>query len=444
MRIRTSIRSALALLISVAVCAASVPAFADVSTSTSFTSTNQAIDSFGGDATSSSFYSVMAGDTIITGDATSSSFQLAAGPLYYDTFEPISRNWRWYDDDTNETPASALEAENVAPTNIGSQNIVKLRLTVIATSSISAEGVKFKAQYSTASDFSSNVYDVTEQGTCNGNSTWCYADGAGIDNGIITTKTLSDADACSGSVGSGCGTHNESGVSTSTFVHVASAATEYEFTIKPVTVAPNTVYFFRLYYVPGEVGVPLDSGASYPSLSTSGTDLTFSINGLPSATTTEGVTTDINTSSEGVAFGALPLAISVIAAQRLTVSTNATQGYQIYTYARQGLLGSGGQEIEGVAGTNALPSGWSSGCGSGAPGCFGYHAGDDVLSGGSVRFAPNDTYAQFSTTTPNEIAYSSTPATNRSTDVVYRVEARGLQDAGDYSTEVVYIVVPTF
>lgn len=384
------IRKVTACLIAVSVCTASYPAFADVSTSTNFTSTNDVVDAFGGDATSSSFFSIMAGDTIITGEATSSSFLLSAGPLYYDTFEPLGRNWRWYDDEANETPAVPLASENVAPTNIGSQDPLKLRITVYATSTISAEGVKFRLQYSTASDFSSDVHDVTEQGVCSLSSTWCYANGGGVDNDVISTKTLSDADSCSGGVGNGCGTHNESGVSTSTLIHVAGAATEYEFTIMPQLVVANTVYFFRLLYLAGDVGVPLDTGASYPSLLTSGTDLTFAINGLPVATSTEGITTDVLTTSQDVDFGALPLATSVIAAQRLVVSTNATQGYAIFAYARQGFLGNSGQEIEGVSGTDASPSSWSSGCGISAAGCFGYHAGDDVLSGGSARFAADD------------------------------------------------------
>jgi len=443
MMARTAYRCATLFTLIALVCA-SVPVHAQVATSTNFTASNISVDSFGGDSTSTSFSSIMAGDSIITGDSTSTSFQVQMGPMYFDTFTAVSQNWRWWDDTENETPITALANENTAPSNIGGDNPIKLRITVKDTAGVSAEGTKFKLQYSTFSDFSTGVSDVIEIGSCNGNSAWCYYDGAGVDDAVISTGTLSDADACAGAVGDGCGTHNESGTSASTFTHPANAATEYEFTIKQVLALPNTVYFFRLYYVPGETGVPLQSGASYPSILTGGTSLTFSINGLEAATSTEGVTTDITTTGGDIAFGTLPISTTLTAAQRLTVSTNATQGYEIFTFAREGFIATNGAEIDPVTGTNISPSGWNTGCNAGAPGCFGYHAGDDVLNGGSTRFAANDTYAQFSTTTPNEVAYSAGPATDRSTDVVYRVVARGTQDAGEYSTEIVYIVVPTF
>jgi hypothetical protein len=66
-----------------------------------------------------------------------------------------------------------------------------------------------------------------------------------------------------------------------------------------------------------------------------------------------------------------------------------------------------------------------------------------VLLGGSARFAPNDTYAAF-TGSADEVAYSAGPATDRTTNMVYRVEARTLQEAGQYSSSIVYIVVPVF
>ncbi|MEN9560825.1 MAG: hypothetical protein RIQ56_98, partial [Candidatus Parcubacteria bacterium] len=365
-------------------------------------------------------------------------------PLYFETFTPVSQNWRWYDDETNETPTSALESENTAPTNIADANSIKLRFTIFETASIGASGAKFKLQYSTSSDFSSGGIDVVEIGNCTGGSQWCYANGIDADNDVISTKLLSDADSCSGSVGNGCGIHNESGTSTTSFEHVAGAATEYEFTIKASGAYGATAYFFRPVFTPTNTIVPLNTGETYPSLSTAGGTLTFLIDGIASTTATEGITTDIDTTATEVSFGSLPLAADIIAAQRLTVTTNAGQGYQVFAVARQGLLNEYGDELPPVSGTNASPSGWSTGCATLANGCFGYHAGDDTLLGGSARFAPDDTYARFSTTTANEIAYNSGPATNQTTDVVYRILARGEQESGNYSSALVYIVVPTF
>ena len=73
-----------------------------------------------------------------------------------------------------------------------------------------------------------------------------------------------------------------------------------------------------------------------------------------------------------------------------------------------------------------------------------YHTGEAVLFGGSTRFAASDTYAKFSTTSPDEVAYSVGPASARSTDIVYKTEVHTQQTADTYSTNVVYIIVPTF
>src|SRR5262245_49935451 len=204
---------------------------ADTGTSTSF-HVGQSINDFSGTGTSSSFESISTGGQFITGQSTSTSFQIDSGFEYFDTSAPKSQNWRWYDDATAETPIVPLESENIAPINIESDNIIKLRIAVAETGGYGVSNVKFKLQYSTSSDFSSNVYDLAETGSCSYTSVWCYGNGVDTDGDVISEKLLSDTDACTGSVGSGCGTHNESGISASTFTHVANAVTEYEFTIK--------------------------------------------------------------------------------------------------------------------------------------------------------------------------------------------------------------------
>jgi hypothetical protein len=416
--------------------------FADVSGSGNF-QVNQSVNDFGGAATSSSFQSITTGGQIVTGEASSTSFQLATGYEYFDSFAPKQENWRWYDDETDEMPNTALEAENVAPVDVFNDNIIKLRMVVKETAGIGQEGAKYKVQFSTVDDFSSGVHDVTERAICNGSSVWCYANGSGADNAVISTSLISGADSCSGGVGNGCGTHNESGISTTTFTQVKNSTTEYEFTLVSKDSVSNTVYFFRLFDVAASSAVPLDSGKSYPSLSTQGGTLSFSIAGLPSSTSAGGATTNIDSSATAVPFGTLPIGTPIIGAQRLNVSTNASKGFEIYAYQNQGLVGDGGQQISPVAATNDSPAGWSSACTTSAPGCFGYHTDEPVLAGGSTRFAADDTYAKF-TQFPSEIAYSGTPVSDHNTDVVYKVEAHDLQAAGDYTTNVTYIVVPVF
>ncbi len=444
MRHRLSIQILLAVPAFFALVLMSAPhASAEVATSSSFNS-RSTVNSFGGNSTSTSFSSVHSGDQTGGGESTSSSFTMDAGFLYFDSFTPKQQNWRWYDDETSETPTSALSSENVSPANVAEANPVKLRVTVAEIADFGESNVKLKLQFATSSDFSTGARDVVEQGSCTGTSVWCYADGAGIDNGIITTRVLTDSDSCASSLGDGCGTHNESGTTTSTFTHKKSTKVEYEFTLVESGASANTVYFFRLYDNTAGAAIPFNSGKTYPSVSTTGTSLTFTIGGLSSSTLTSGITTTVDATSVAVPFGTLAISAPQTGAQRLTVTTNAAQGYEIFAYAQQDLIGSSANIIPPVAGTNLSPVGWSAGCTTSATGCYGYHTSDAVLAGGSTRFAADDTYAQFSTTSLNEVAYSSTPVSGRATDVVYKVEVHDDQSAGSYSTNVVYIVVPTF
>ena len=98
-------------------------------------------------------------------------------------------------------------------------------------------------------------------------------------------------------------------------------------------------------------------------------------------------------------------------------------------------------EIAPVVGTNESPLPWAI-----APdqsGAYGYHVGDDVLFGGSPRFAPDDTYAKFETA-PKEVAYSLEAANNRLTDIVFKLQVTDQQEAGSYSNSIIYIIVPGF
>lgn len=401
----------------------------------------QSTDLYGGSATSSGYQSVLGGGQTVTGEATSTSFMLQMGVLYYDSFTPKSQNWRWYDDENNETPSVELAAENVAPINIENDYVIKLRLSIAEIGNYGQEGTKFRLQFSTSSDFSTGAIFVGDESTCT--TIWCYADGGGVDNAIISTGLLSDSDACSGSVGDGCGTHNEAGTSTSSFSHQPNAVTEYEFTIQQSGANVNTVYFFRAFDVVASSSVPLNTGENYPSLVTGGTTLEFAIDGLSAGTTTEGETTSVATTPTSVPFGTLALNTPKAAAHRLTVTTNGTQGYKVYAYERQQLLSENGSTIDPVSGTNITPQSWASGCSSSAASCYGYHTGEDVLEGNSTRFAANDTFAQFESS-PREIAFNDGPVNNKTTDIVYRIVARDLQESGSYSANIVYIVTPVF
>jgi hypothetical protein len=356
-------------------------------------------------------------------------------------FTPNTKNWRYYDDAENETPSSALSAETIAPIEVTNQNVIALRVTVGESKNVTGQNVKFSLQYDESPSFTSPTTLVASS-SCTATSTWCYADGGGFDNATITTKVLSDADACTGSVGNGCGSHNSSATYVTGFGHPAGANREYSFYLKPAAPRAGAVYYFRLYEVYEDVPVPIGAGETPPSLVAETPKLTLNISGLEQGTTTAGLTTTVSSTPATIAYGSLPLGTSSIAAHRVTVTTNATEGYRVYSFARQQLLNSYGTSIPPITGSNATPTSWSLGCQASSTGCVGYHTTDATLSGGSTRFAALDTFAALHTN-PLEVMYSPIPA-NESHDILYRVLVREAQPAGDYETEIVYIAIPTY
>jgi hypothetical protein len=361
--------------------------------------------------------------------------------LQTERFTPVIGKWRWYDDATNATPLTPLGAEEETPVNLAPENEIKLRATAIEVESAPGTNVKFKLQYSEYVDFSTGVTDVVASHLCTATSTWCYVDGAGDDNAVIDVAVLSDADSCTAGIGNGCGLHNEIPTTTPSHTQPPLSSMEYEFTIKPKNPRVNAVYYFRLYDVTN--GFPALASSTYPSVQIEGSRLVFTLDGLGSGEVTEGITTDATTTASSILFGSIPFDVEIEAAQRLTVDTNATQGYQILMYTDQDLTNQYGSIVPTVVGTNAVPTGWNSGgCPSVAIGCFGYHVGDDLLQGGDVRFGADDTYAAFSTV-PQEVMYRSTP-TNESHDIVYKIQIGEEQPAGDYHKTITYIAVPVF
>jgi hypothetical protein len=357
------------------------------------------------------------------------------------SFSPVTKNWRWYGDINNETPTAALAVENIAPIDIANSDTIALRISVRERRNVVGENVKFKLQFSEDATFA-NSLDVVATSSCQDQSLWCYAEGAAIDNQLISTQVLSDGDGCTAGAGNGCGRHNTSAVPAAGHVHFANKVQEYSFTIKHMAARVNAVYYFRLYDVTNGTAVAFDTSEAFPSLVTEGPTLQLSVAGLAAGTTTAGVVTDITTSPSGISFGAMSFNTEYIGAHRLSILTNATEGYQVLKFARQQLTGPSGRTIAPVAGTNASPQSWATSCLASSTGCVGYHTTDATLRDGSTRFAPTDTYAGL-VTSPVEVMYSSIPSADTH-DIVYRIRVNELQPAGDYETEIVYLAIPAY
>ena len=357
-------------------------------------------------------------------------------------YNPVMQNWRWYSDYLTPTPISALAPENTAPSNIANQTPLSLRLAVGETRNATGTDIRFRLQFSEDVTFRT-PQEVVASSSCTANSLWCYVDGGLLDHAPIASSTLTDAAVCSGGVGVGCGRQVASGNYLAGHIHNALTTQEHSLTIRHAGARTKVVYFFRLYDTANDEPVLLGSGESYPSLVTEGPTLSLGVAGLPAGTTTAGIVTDAVTTPEGITFGSLLINTDYEAAHRLSAVTNATEGYQVLLYARQQLMNSSGETITPITATNAAPVAWLTGCPAGtSTSCVAYHTTDGTLFGGSTRFAPNDSYAGLSTA-PQEIMYSSLPATNTH-DVVYRVRVGTLQPFGDYESEIVYLIVPVY
>lgn len=203
--------------------------------------------------------------------------------------------------------------------------------------------------------------------------------------------------------------------------------------------APNTTYKIKV-----KARFAADTETDYSitdDATTAAPSLTISFAGVNSGTSLDGETTTVASTANAIAYGSLAIGIPAVAAHTVTVSTNATNGY-ITTLKQDGHLRTSiGQDIDSVSGTNTTPAAWP---GAITTGAFGYHSGDDLLcSGTTTRFAANNTFAQL-TTTPEEVACNSGPATNEATSITYKVEVGSLQENGQYQNVVTSITTGTF
>lgn len=165
--------------------------------------------------------------------------------------------------------------------------------------------------------------------------------------------------------------------------------------------------------------------------------LTFTIAGVASGQTVNGATTTITTTSSTVPLGVLSTGANKIAAHDLAIGTNAAGGYTVTTRFT-GDLAYGGEEIDNHSGTNASPTAFSA-AGTEA---FGYTTEDDTLGTGTAdRFDGGD-WAGF-TTSPLEVAYSGTPASD-TVRVGYQAGIAATTPAGAYTTTVIYTATPIY
>lgn len=185
------------------------------------------------------------------------------------------------------------------------------------------------------------------------------------------------------------------------------------------------------------------------------TIFTFAVAGLPAGTAVNGTTTTGSTGSTTIPFGTLTSGVATTTAQRLTVNTNASNGYVVTVQLDQALQSSTGADIDGFAQgsyTNT-PIAWA------APtnlvgsentyGHWGITSDDDTTTrDAGDEFNANE-WASASTS-PRVVMSHTGPANGTgtgtgTTTVGYKVQIGGLQEAGDdYTATLTYVATPTF
>ncbi len=170
---------------------------------------------------------------------------------------------------------------------------------------------------------------------------------------------------------------------------------------------------------------------------------TFSVAGVTTSSVVNGATTNIGTASTSVPFGTIAANATYIAANDLTVVTNAKNGYKITVSYPSGSypLSDGSNGISAFTGTNGSPTTWSLPNGTVAntnTGWFGYttnHAGVNQFS--------SNKWAGPLTTAAN-IANSTVPVSTETTRVGWEIEINGIQPAGNYAGTMVLVATPTY
>jgi len=229
----------------------------------------------------------------------------------------------------------------------------------------------------------------------------------------------------------------------------------------------NTTYYVRstTYSDTGSTVIDGPTTAAFAVLDTTSVavsatvdpNFTFSVAGVSVAGNFNGGSGNINVSSTAttIPFGTIATGSARIAAQDLTVTTNASNGYAITASHAANVQGTGAPLISGTTnnidpftGSNASPATWSTPNGTTAnvnTGFFGYSTEDATLCSGTAnRFTNGGAKWAGSTTVGQELVCSASGVTSETTRVGWEIEANNIQPSGSYTGTVIYVATPTY
>lgn len=182
------------------------------------------------------------------------------------------------------------------------------------------------------------------------------------------------------------------------------------------------------------------------------TTFTFTVAGLATSTTVNGVSSTIAGTTTTIPFGTLTSGVEASVAQQLSVTSNAVNGFVVTVQQDQNLLSSTGADIDGFSNGayTDTPTTWVSPTNTlgneATYGHWGLTTNDSDLTG--TPFG-NDEFVSASTTPRLVFDHaSSSDGTTQDVgqvEVLYQVEIASLQEAADdYNTRLTYIATPTF
>ncbi|OGZ04831.1 MAG: hypothetical protein A2845_05055 [Candidatus Lloydbacteria bacterium RIFCSPHIGHO2_01_FULL_49_22] len=184
------------------------------------------------------------------------------------------------------------------------------------------------------------------------------------------------------------------------------------------------------------------------------TNLTFTIATVASSSPVNGDTTSTSSTATAIGFGTLSVGTSSVAAQDVSVSTNALNGFSVTVTENQDLTSANGATINAFKDGNAVtgsPTAWTAPVGTiGSPNTYG-HMG---ITSEDVSLPGDDfgsqLYAGLSSTSTRTILFHTGPADGTTanigkTRVGFRIQVSALQEAAsDYTNQITYVCTSTF
>ena len=348
--------------------------------------------------------------------------------------------------------ASAAQVSSISMTASSSNPTTATNYMLRYTSTTTvATGQTIKVTFSFGNTGGANEYDL---------STFTTADVVGLSGVAVLAGACGGVTANQVSISGGIS--NVAGNRALTFTAcgpVAAQQITFGF-INNHIINPTTTGSYKI----NVAGTQTDSGTTMTAIlsqvtvtASVDTTLTFIVTGVATGGSVNGETISTTTSATAIGFGTVASGTPVVAAQDLSVTTNAANGYIVTVREDQDLTSANGSSIKLFrdGAQTATPIGWATPTAVlGNPSTYG-HIGitssdtdlnaNEFFSGGVIKWAGN-----FQSTSTRTIMSNSGPADGvtaaiGAVRVGYKILVSALQPAAtDYSNRLIYVCTPTF